>query len=545
MNRNVHFVPDYNHEAQQYWQKIGEEELINALQLRRNEKTAKNVILFIGDGMGPNTVTATRIYKGGESSHLEFEKFPNVGLLKTYSVDRTVPDSACTATALFTGVKTNYEVSGVDGGVPLKNCQASLNKERRLSSIMAWAQEAGKDTGFVTTTRVTHATPSALYSHSADRKWECDAVMPQSAAQCKDIARQMVEDLPGRDLKVIMGGGRQCLTWNITNKTSDPIDTWACRRNDGRDLIKLWETDKIDRKVNYKIVSTTQDLLKLDYNKTEFLLGVFANSHIAYEDERDKSPGGMPSLKEMTVAAIKLLQKNTNGFVLMVEGGLIDYAHHRGLARRALEETVMFDETIAEAVKLTRRNYYDDNYSNDDGDTLIVVTSDHAHNLNINGNTQSRDDILGMSEQQKSIAMNSKIDGVPYTTLTYATGGPRNYQYETTPGGNIQRKDPTNSNTTSYTYNQQAGIVNDEATHGGVDVPVFATGPMSHLFHGLHEQSYVAHVVAYAAKMGRYKNRADVPGTCANAGFKRNGAGLSEAGRLLVAIVLSLYLHRP
>lgn len=168
--------------------------------------------------------------------------------------------------------------------------------------------------------------------------------------------------------------------------------------------------------------------------------------------------------------------------------------------------------------------------------------------------------------------MNSKIDGVPYTTLTYATGGPRNYQYETTPGGNIQRKDPTNSNTTSYTYNQQAGIVNDEATHGGVDVPVFATGtcllfsltskanvqkhksvkkfisspgPMSHLFHGLHEQSYVAHVVAYAAKMGRYKNRADVPGTCANAGFKRNGAGLSEAGRLLVAIVLSLYLHRP
>lgn len=68
----------------------------------------------------------------------------------------------------------------------------------------------------------------------------------------------------------------------------------------------------------------------------------------------------------------------------------------------------MFDETIAEAVKLTRRNYYDDNYSNDDGDTLIVVTSDHAHNLNINGNTQSRDDILGMSERQKSKSNNGK-----------------------------------------------------------------------------------------------------------------------------------------
>ena len=132
-----------------------------------------------------------------------------------------------------------------------------------------------------------------------------------------------------------------------------------------------------------------------------------------YEDARDKSPEGPPSLKDMTSAAIKILKKNKNGFVLAVriytrvahahkswfnnninklffgankvEGGLIDYAHHRGFARRALGETVMFNDAIAEAVKLT---------GNDD-DTLIIVTSDHSHNLNINGYSYKKNDILG------------------------------------------------------------------------------------------------------------------------------------------------------
>lgn len=130
-------------------EKAGQNELNDALKAHKALKTgiAKNVILFVGDGMGPNTITATRIFLNGETSTLSFEKFPHVGLLKTYAIDSTVPDSACTATALFSGVKTNYEVVGVDGGVQLTDCETASNQTHHLSTIIAWAQEAGKSTG--------------------------------------------------------------------------------------------------------------------------------------------------------------------------------------------------------------------------------------------------------------------------------------------------------------------------------------------------------------------------------------------------------------
>ncbi|KPJ10650.1 Alkaline phosphatase, tissue-nonspecific isozyme [Papilio machaon] len=187
---------------QKYWKSLAEKELEEALQVRFNLRTAKNVILFVGDGMGPNTVTAARIYRGGESHKLAFEAFPHVGLLKTYSADKMVPDSACSATALFSGIKANLGTLGVDATVPQSDCEASLNKDAWVDSLAAYALKAGKSSGLVTTMRVTHATPAPLYAHSASRSWECEANMPANAKQCKDIARQLVEDWPGRDLHV-------------------------------------------------------------------------------------------------------------------------------------------------------------------------------------------------------------------------------------------------------------------------------------------------------------------------------------------------------
>lgn len=184
-----------------------EKEKINA--------TAKNVIVFIGDGMGPTTVTAARIYSKGVDGYLSFEKFPYMGTLKTYSIDQFVPDSCSTATALFCGVKANTKTCGVDLSVKLDDCEATLKLKARMPSIIQWAQEVGKSTGFVTTTRVTHATPSALYSHSASRRWECDTRKPISAANCKDIARQLIEDLPGRNIQVRL----------LLNKISKIINT--------------------------------------------------------------------------------------------------------------------------------------------------------------------------------------------------------------------------------------------------------------------------------------------------------------------------------
>ncbi|XP_035735823.1 alkaline phosphatase-like [Vespa mandarinia] len=471
----------------QYWHKIAQEELKKSLSYKWNTGKAKNVIIFVGDGMSPDTITASRIYRGGETSYLTWEKFPHVGLLKTYNTNKQVPDSASTATALFGGVKTNYKVVGVDVNVKLGDCKASLNKNYHVDSIISLAQASGKATGFVTTTRVTHATPAPLYAHCPNRRWECEANIPKNITACKDIARQLIENEPGRNIKVIMGGGRQTLKSNVKPGKYDPIDTWACYSTDGRDLIKDWAEDKRIRNFTYEVVENNEQLSRVNTDKIDYLLGIFANGHIKMDWEREKGPEGQPSLEEMTVTALKILQKSTNGYVLMVEGGLIDYAHHRGHAGEALRETVRFSDAINATVNMI-----------DTEDTLVIVTSDHTHSMNFNGYSDRGSSILG-------IAQKSKYDGIPYTTLTYSTGGPNNAAYMISNTTNLlTRIDPSTQNTTAFNYSQQAAIVSDEAYHGGGDVAIYAIGPSAHLFHSVHEQNFVAHVITYAADFGNY-----------------------------------------
>lgn len=257
------------------WFDAGLDELKIALQTKINTRRAKNVILFVGDGMGPNTVTATRLNEVGEEGTLRWEQFPHMAALKTYCVNMQVPDSATTATALFGGVKGNYETSGVDSAVTLANCAASQIKFNQVDSILKWAQDEGMGTGFVTTTRVMHATPAALYSHTADRRWECEATMPEDAKQqgCKDIARQLVEDLPGRDLNVIMGGGRQCLESGVVGTDDDPIDEWSCVAADGRHLIEDWRMEKAASGRRYAVVQNNRELLEMRAGEVDHVLG--------------------------------------------------------------------------------------------------------------------------------------------------------------------------------------------------------------------------------------------------------------------------------
>lgn len=115
-----------------------------------------------------------------------------------------------------------------------------------------------------------------------------------------------------------MGGGRQMLQSSLNDTSSDPIDKWACRSKDGRDLIEKWRQDKKSRKISFEVVLNNEELSKVDYAKTDFLLGIFANGHIAMDWQRDKSPKGQPSLEEMTTAAIKILDKSDKGYLLMV-----------------------------------------------------------------------------------------------------------------------------------------------------------------------------------------------------------------------------------
>lgn len=474
-----------NFEARKHWWDLAQNELAAALNVRENWNVAKNVIMFLGDGMGITVNTAGRIFKGqkkglnGEEGYLAWERFPNAALLKTYNVDKQVPDSAATATAYLCGVKANYYTLGVDSAVTLGDCAAARNPTYQTPSILQWAQEAGKHTGVVTTTRVTHATPASTYAHSAHRNWECDANLGQMGIGCKDIAEQLVTENPGRNIKVILGGGRQVFGAGL-----GPVTPTTCARGDGRDLTQEWLRQKSEEGSTARYVTNTGELNDVDIKETDYLMGLFDDSHTPFEVDRQGGPSGSPSLKEMTLKALEFLEKSDEGYFLLVEGGRIDHALHDNLARRSLEEIVAMDDAVTAALDVI-----------DLEDTLILVTADHSHVMTINGYPDRGNDILGL------VGDVSEVDGLPYTTLMFTNGPGYNY---TTDGEKVLRHDPSTVDTRHVNYRPQAAVPMPPIaeTHGGEDVGVWAAGPMSHLFHRTHEQHYVAHVMAYAACVG-------------------------------------------
>ncbi|KAM0735547.1 Alkaline phosphatase 4 [Formica fusca] len=466
-----------DYEDMSFWLKSGQETLHKILAHRNNENRAKNVIIFIGDGMGLSTITSGRIYVGqlngqtGEEYQLEFEKFPNTGFAKTYNVNKQVPDSAGTATAIFSGVKTRYHVIGLDGRADDKKCDKKINEISKLSTMANWAQQSGMDTGFVTTTRITHATPAGLYAHTNHRDWECDTLIPTDQRNCiKDIARQLIEDEPGNQFKVIMGGGAQYLGMNV-----EPIDYNSCQRSDGRNLIKEWQANH----AKGRAVNNTQDLMSIDINNTSHILGVFSPNHMPYHAVKRAET---PSLVNMTTQAIKLLKKNKNGFLLMVESGKIDIAHHSNWAQLALRELYELEEAVKAALRFVNLE-----------ETLIIVTADHSHSFTLNGYPVRGNDILGFA---------NKSNQQPYETLSYANG-PGFFYHRRNDSNNVNETwrnvaiDSTRSNDPFYMH--FAGRYLKDESHGGEDVGVYAIGPYAHLFRGTFEQNYIAHAVAYAA----------------------------------------------
>lgn len=264
---------------------------------------------------------------------------------------------------------------------------------------MAWAQAAGKATGIVTTTRVTHASPAGAYAHTSHREFESDYDIVRLKGDpnvCEDIANQLIRNKVSRNFKVILGGGTQKFLPNGTKNARGDLG----ERLDGRDLIKEWSANK---KGIAKTAFNRSELISINLDKTDYLLGLFAPSHLPYH--LDSDPLLDPTLSDMTEAAVKILQKSKKGFVLFVEGGRIDMAHHDTKAHKALDETVEFSKAIQLAKNLT-----------DPENTLIVVTADHSHTMTISGYPSLGNSITGLNTEL------SNIDKLPYATLSYANG---------------------------------------------------------------------------------------------------------------------------
>lgn len=451
---------------------------------------ARNVILFVGDGMGISTVTAARILAGqragnpGEEHRLSFEYFPVTGLMKTYNTNQQTPDSAGTMTAMATGVKTRAGVIAVDEHVRRGDCDSSKGKE--LLSVLELAESHGKATGMVTTARVTHATPAATYAKSPERDWESDDALPETAreAGCRDIAAQLVSFDKGDGIEVVMGGGRRHFL---------PREEGG-RRNDGRHLIREWQQAYPQ---GHYVDSATQ----LEGVPAQGpLLGLFASSHMAYEAQRQDSELDQPSLSAMTALSLERLSDNKNGYFLMVEAGRIDHGHHAGSAFNALNETVEFSEAVRVAMENT-----------DPRDTLIIVTADHSHVFTIAGYPTRGNPILGkvVGNNEHGEPESEPVhaaDDRPYTTLGYmngpgfaqrgAVGNPDERKQMPVNAG---RQDLSGVNTRSPGYHQESLVPMMSETHAGEDVGVWARGPGALLLSGTHEQNVIFHVMARAA----------------------------------------------
>jgi alkaline phosphatase len=469
---------------QNAWFIAGRERVAEASRYSNDTRRAKNVILFVGDGMGVSTVTAARILEGqqrgemGEENRLAFEELPHVALSKTYSTDAQVSDSAATITAMVSGVKTRMGVLGVDETV--RRGDHTSVAAATVPTILEEAEIRGLATGLVSTATMTHATPGGCYAHVPIRSWQDDSKLSTAARESgfPDIARQLVEFPLGDGVEVALGGGRSHFR---PRGSLDPEDPNAPgRRDDGRDLTREWT----ERREGAAYVWNREQLLALDLASTQYLLGLFEPGHMKYEADRSEDPAGEPSLAEMTRLAIELLSKDPDGFFLMVEGGRIDHGHHAGSAYRALTDTIAFSDAVRVALEMT-----------DSDETLIVATADHSHTLTISGYPRRGNPILGkvvgvdwMSNHESEVSRDSK--GLPYTTLSYANG----------PGHveGSKRPDLGEVETTTPDYRQEATVPLRSETHAGEDVAIYAGGPGSGLFHGVREQNYIYHVMAEA-----------------------------------------------
>jgi alkaline phosphatase len=441
---------------------------------------ARNVIFFLGDGMGINTLTAARIYAVGEAGELTIDTLPESAFVKTYSNNAQVTDSAASMSAYMSGVKQNNGVISMSGDTsaipPAADGSSRCTNGAPVTTLLELAKARGLATGIVTTTSVTDATPAATYAHACHRKLQ------------NQIAAMMVPGGAGYNLAlgggidVVFGGGAQYFR---------PAAAGG-KRSDGRDLLAELQAR------GYRVA---QDAAGLDAlaPSTQPAIALFAQDDLAYDAERD--PAKQPSLAEMTRKAVSLLSQRSakgdakdGGFFLMVEGGLIDHALHGTRAKRALQETVAYDAALKAAIDEMRQR--------DPGlkHTLIVATADHDHTLLINGysprsgkTTPENPGVLGLVRSLPDGKVKLDKDGAPYTILGFGTGEHR------VQGSRATQAGLTDAIVSADDYHQEAAVRMKTETHGGADVYLGATGAGAELFRGTIDNTRVFTLIREAA----------------------------------------------
>jgi alkaline phosphatase len=464
----------------------------------QNQRKATNVIFFVGDGMGVSTITAARIFSVGVGGELVVDQFPYTALSRTYSEDSITPDSAPTMTAMMTGVNTNQSVIGFAEGTEPNDFNGD-GDGRAPWTLLELAKARGMKVGVVSTAQITHATPAATYAHINQRNDE-NAIALQALPSDATYNRRL-----GRGIDLLMGGGRRFFVPSGTNDE----EGGGGSRTDGRDLRNEFRT------AGFKYVWNQAGFNALEPADLP-VLGLFERGHMEYEADRATDLGGEPSIAEMTVKAIRLLEQSrrrgSDGYFLMVEAGRIDHAHHEGNAYRALTDTVALDEAIGAAAQMV-----------DLRDTLIIVSADHSHVFNIAGyplrplqelpyrvkswepgyaGAQAHghgvlDVVYDLDQETGHVLESTDRNGVPYTVLGYLNGpgyrgaarvDPRD---DATPG----RLGQVPAGPWHQAYFQEAAVPLGSETHSGEDVAIYAVGPGADLVRGTVKNTHIFHVM--------------------------------------------------
>ena len=350
------------------------EEQTAALRASLSDKQVKNVILLIGDGMGDSEITAARNYANGAGGFFAgIDALPLTGQYTHYALDKKtgkpdyVTDSAASATAWSSGVKTYNGALGVD------------IHEKPHTTLMQLAKAAGKGTGNVSTAELQDATPAAMMAHVTARKCygpeATSKLCPTNALENGgkgSITEQMLQTRPD----VTLGGGMK--TFSEVSKAG---------AGQGKTLRQQAQEQ------GFVIVETLDDLKKVQSaDQKAPLLGLFSDGNMpvrwkgpkaSYHGNLDQPAvtctanpersASVPNLADMTEKAIDLLKTNPNGFFLQVEGASIDKQDHAANPCGQFGETVDLDEAVQKALEFARA----------DGNTLVIVTADHAHSSQI------------------------------------------------------------------------------------------------------------------------------------------------------------------
>ncbi len=330
----------------------------------KSKKRAKNVILFVGDGMSLQARQIARILskgitEGRYNDLLNMEKMDNVAVVTTSGYDAIVTDSANSASAYATGHKSVVNAMGV-----YEDCTKDPFDDPKVENIIELVKRTrGMATGIVSTSNITDATPAAMVSHTRRR------------AEQNFIAQNMLEDYHRPD--VILGGGSRHFI---------PMDVPGSKRKDNVDVIKSFE------ELGYSFSGTKTELENTPQSADK-LLGLYQldNMNVYIDRAVIKNPKVLkgftdqPGLVEMTEKAIDTLSKNDNGFFLMVEGACVDKQLHVLDWQRAAYDNIELDKAVGVAQKFAAQN----------DDTLIVVVADHAHGASITGTYHELDGKTG------------------------------------------------------------------------------------------------------------------------------------------------------